>query len=138
MKMSNIIVEVLRVIIGSGKQRLNINVKKCVRLSFLESIKIVLDVVEVPINSKVVINSLQHAYYWKNTIQAVQRNVSIKRPPRISAQRVIHIFFYKQLHFASRVRSCLTITTIFTVRVAQQLLRKFSMNILQQPLYHMK
>ena len=29
----------------------------------------------------------------------------------------IHFFFYKQLHFASRARSCLIITTFFTLKV---------------------
>ena len=48
-----------------------VNVKKCVWLSFLKSIRVVLDVVELQINSKVVIDILQHAYYCKNTIQAV-------------------------------------------------------------------
>ena len=48
---------------------------------------------------------------------------------------ILHtLFFYNQLHFASRAKSCLIIATIFTL-VSQQLLRKFSMNIRQQPLY---
>ena len=45
-------------------------------------------------------------------------------------------FFYKQIYFTSRARSCLVITTIFTLKVAQQFLRKFSMNIRQQPVHH--
>ena len=41
-------------------------------------------------------------------------------------------FFYMHLYFESRDKSCLIFTTIFTLKVAQQLLRYFSTNVGQQ------
>ena len=45
----------------------------------------------------------------------------------------MHFFFYKQLH---RAKNCLIFTTIFALKVAQQLLRKFSTIVGQQSSYH--
>ena len=39
------------------------------------------------------------------------------------------LFFYRQIHFESRAKSCLIFTTIFTLKVAQQLLTKSSTNV---------